>query len=647
MKTVVTNEQVAHLWANKSQDHARTGNSNFYFNGPTLYSYRDSWPLAVHTDWKDADGAPIVLMNDDSYSVTTSRHKSHTMRALRGLPVRVFYTNRDGALGARNGSVTDAMECAAKRAADAIASAAKRREPAYFNGDMQRARDILADAAILAAAAGGKAPVIPAYINAASAKELREAIAAENARDKFATLQSELRGILAGIGGDALQILSALRHAETKRAELDRHALKYGFKVPANLPQCASLLRRIKRAQPAASAQAMTDRAADIRAYTDTVYRIFIRAHRPAKRVTLATGKRVTVHPDGEAAHALQFGGYDRRSGQRITAVSNAVQSIAATRAEAIAKDCGTAIERSARDALIAAIDAAAPVLQRIAAFAEQRSFRVTAETARDNLATALADARPDWGRWQWERVESSANAYRTALDNAGRAGVSGGLPDAGAHDAEIGAALARAAAIDANRALSNMLPIDGTRSESVLANIESGQFFAAQRQAQELETRCKNAEALAVTAAPVIAADLLCSVRETIVNVRTMLARIAPRIADGTRDAVAAWRRNDSGAPRPSGSVVFRLAASGEIESSLGARVSINAGRRLWDMIRAAVSAGRSQSWPHGEGPHVGSFTLRAIHADGSAIVGCHDISASEARAFAEFMGWPPFGDK
>jgi hypothetical protein len=46
---------------------------------------------------------------------------------------------------------------------------------------------------------------------------------------------------------------------------------------------------------------------------------------------------------------------------------------------------------------------------------------------------------------------------------------------------------------------------------------------------------------------------------------------------------------------------------------------------------------------WTYGAGPHIGPFTVQQIRPDGSARVGCHDITAAEARAFAAFMNWPP----
>jgi hypothetical protein len=112
---------------------------------------------------------------------------------------------------------------------------------------------------------------------------------------------------------------------------------------------------------------------------------------------------------------------------------------------------------------------------------------------------------------------------------------------------------------------------------------------------------------------------------------------------------AVHAWRIGDNAARGMllySAEPRFRLASNGvEIESSLGARVSVAAGRILWRMIRRAVQTGAAMEFDYGRGPHIGAFQVRAIRPDGSAVVGCHHITAAEAREFAAFMHWPAIG--
>lgn len=73
MKKVVENSTVAHLWANQTQDEARNPQHNFYFEGKTIYSYRNSFPIAQHVEHK---GKKMVLFTTQTYSVTTAGHIS-------------------------------------------------------------------------------------------------------------------------------------------------------------------------------------------------------------------------------------------------------------------------------------------------------------------------------------------------------------------------------------------------------------------------------------------------------------------------------------------------------------------------------------------------------------------------------------------
>lgn len=75
-KTVMTGREVPHIFATQSQDAGRNANGSLYFRGDTLFSYRDSAPLAKFY-------GDVVLWNDDSYSVTTSKHQAWARQALR------------------------------------------------------------------------------------------------------------------------------------------------------------------------------------------------------------------------------------------------------------------------------------------------------------------------------------------------------------------------------------------------------------------------------------------------------------------------------------------------------------------------------------------------------------------------------------
>lgn len=73
-------EQVAHLWANASQDEAREPSGNFWFTGPALYSYGSHYVVGYR--YERADGTPLFIMRADGYSSTTSKHQSAAWRAV-------------------------------------------------------------------------------------------------------------------------------------------------------------------------------------------------------------------------------------------------------------------------------------------------------------------------------------------------------------------------------------------------------------------------------------------------------------------------------------------------------------------------------------------------------------------------------------
>jgi hypothetical protein len=78
MKTVVSNSMVAHLWAHQSQERARSGNGNIWFEGTTLYSYRTPIANFVTTSHDER----IALISNQGYSPTTGGHRRDVENAL-------------------------------------------------------------------------------------------------------------------------------------------------------------------------------------------------------------------------------------------------------------------------------------------------------------------------------------------------------------------------------------------------------------------------------------------------------------------------------------------------------------------------------------------------------------------------------------
>lgn len=79
MKHVYPTNEIAHLWAHKTQTSARNGQGNFYFDGDTIYSYGSHFPIARHVA---AAAGNAVLFTTRTRSVTTSRHVSDVRRAI-------------------------------------------------------------------------------------------------------------------------------------------------------------------------------------------------------------------------------------------------------------------------------------------------------------------------------------------------------------------------------------------------------------------------------------------------------------------------------------------------------------------------------------------------------------------------------------
>src|SRR3954469_7899047 len=90
MKTVFSNSQVAHVWAQQNQASGRSNNGQFYFEGATIFSYGGHFPIARFAG-KSVQPAGsrfikrVVLYTAADYSITTSRHKSYVQGALHGL----------------------------------------------------------------------------------------------------------------------------------------------------------------------------------------------------------------------------------------------------------------------------------------------------------------------------------------------------------------------------------------------------------------------------------------------------------------------------------------------------------------------------------------------------------------------------------
>lgn len=75
----MNNREVAHRWAN--QVGSRATGSNFYYRGPSIFSYGGHFEIARLLD---GEHLGHVFFTRRTYSVSTARHKSYTYSALHG-----------------------------------------------------------------------------------------------------------------------------------------------------------------------------------------------------------------------------------------------------------------------------------------------------------------------------------------------------------------------------------------------------------------------------------------------------------------------------------------------------------------------------------------------------------------------------------
>lgn len=85
-------DEIAHLWAHQAQDSARNSQGNFYFEGPTIYSYGSHFPIAMHVT---QGRRKAILFTTRGYSNTTAKHLSIVRRAIPA-DVQVFHVSLGG-----------------------------------------------------------------------------------------------------------------------------------------------------------------------------------------------------------------------------------------------------------------------------------------------------------------------------------------------------------------------------------------------------------------------------------------------------------------------------------------------------------------------------------------------------------------------
>ena len=100
--------------------------------------------------------------------------------------------------------------------------------------------------------------------------------------------------------------------------------------------------------------------------------------------------------------------------------------------------------------------------------------------------------------------------------------------------------------------------------------------------------------------------------------------------------EKIAAWRAGQGHAPYGCGTLLRVNEAAGCIDTSHSAHIPTSDAKRLWPAILEVKAGGIDMPF---ERP-LGLYELRLIRADGSIVVGCHDIPWSELEGIAKQLG-------
>lgn len=122
MKTVFTNSELTHIWANQSQTHGK--GSNMFFEYDSIYSYGYHFKIAKHMT--NHNGQKCVLFNDKSYSNTTSKHQSLVWRSIPAnvhfFKVKTIFENIETATNAHLENLNNYLEYAEQAKSKAISA---------------------------------------------------------------------------------------------------------------------------------------------------------------------------------------------------------------------------------------------------------------------------------------------------------------------------------------------------------------------------------------------------------------------------------------------------------------------------------------------------------------------------------------------
>lgn len=362
---------------------------------------------------------------------------------------------------------------------------------------------------------------------------------------------------------------------------------------------------------------------------------------RDEKRAEMLRHARIATERAADACDSLD----GRRSWQRREQAATDAANAAAT-VRGLAKRYGFRAPRLPDVAAIAADIAPHARAERVAQL--QRDARESLKNAESCYRMATAEPGDPWhassARRYAEQVADAAGTARSiargAEDGAARALFVSGAEPVPAWITE------RAAVIRRRMVRRSILAGCGRDLESLAAAFVSAESYAEAGHARDAAREYGRAVRMfdAVTAAIADAprhpaAVALAGMADKRDAAAAYVATLAERVAAENAAAIAAWR---DGASRPPAVAyqlppMLRLSSDGRsIETSHGAIVPVSIAPRLWRLIESARGGDAAAVSAAFRGLHVGPFTLSEIRADGSAVIGCHDIPHAEMAALA-----------
>lgn len=205
MKTVFSNgSEVAHLWANQAQSHARAGNVSFV--GDAFVSYNTTIARILTAP----NGQRWAVISSGRWSVSTSRHQSYAVRAASHLPsIRSEWTAYGH--GVREWTARTFADCLAGSIARDVPSALRRHDPYWI----QRLHAQHAELVAFCHAFGLSAPSFPLndddYAQQVATLRARQARKEEIAAKRHA--EKRLCRLLAAMSHRGLEIPDTFRTA--------------------------------------------------------------------------------------------------------------------------------------------------------------------------------------------------------------------------------------------------------------------------------------------------------------------------------------------------------------------------------------------------------------------------------------------------